>query len=355
MDLPIPFSNLGSVISSLIPAEKLGHFLRINCMQIIRFAQTYIQHEPSVTLQLDWILRQHEAENTDAPNKLKAAIERVQQVLREIWTSFDIPTARLGLIALLEAIAFALVQLVSQVANVQGDFYGNLTLAIWLFRSGFFLLQLSLFLAGSGDGLIVPLLNMSLLLSLGYHVIVLGVQMLSLRLQWKAVIPFIVAIGHSLSFLSNSFIVYEPSVIRFILQTIIFASIWVLFKKIKLVFILTHHFMWVLPTLSRPTCYPFLILETYFRNPRKAFFQTVWKNHRFALFSVISVAAAVRFGAFFERCREEQVDCVQTLLVSTLSSLPLDSSKFFRIAFGIAALAGLNYLLLKQNRKIFKI
>lgn len=154
-------------------------------------------------------------------------------MLREIWTSFNLEIAGLGLIALFEAIFFSLVQLVSLAAPVQGDFYGSLSVAVWLFRSGFFLLQLSLFLAGNGDGLLIPLLHFSLLLSIGYHAVVLCIQLLSLQFQWKPLIPFIIAAAHSFSFLSNSFIVYEPSVVRFCLQTVMICSLLMFLKKMK--------------------------------------------------------------------------------------------------------------------------
>uniref|UniRef100_A0AC35G7X6 GPI ethanolamine phosphate transferase 3 n=1 Tax=Panagrolaimus sp. PS1159 TaxID=55785 RepID=A0AC35G7X6_9BILA len=323
LDIPIPFSNLGSIISSLIPADRLTHFLKINCMQIIRFAQTYIQHEPSVTAQLDWVLREFDTDSShkDDSQQSKYSIHRIQQVLREIWTSFDIEIARIGLIALFEATFFTLVHVIAQVSNVQGDFYGNLSPAIWLFRSGVFLLQLSLFIAGKNgeNDLIIPLLNVSLILSLGYHLIVFIVQLLSLRIQWKAIIPFIIAFGHSATFLSNSFIVYEPSVIRFCLQTIIFTAFWEFLKKNK--------------------------------NTRKPFSQIFW-NNKFMIFSFTSVTVAIRFGAFFERCREEQINCVQSVFVSTLSSLPLDSAKVLRILFGISSLIALNFWL-RQKTLLF--
>uniref|UniRef100_A0A914D243 GPI ethanolamine phosphate transferase 3 n=1 Tax=Acrobeloides nanus TaxID=290746 RepID=A0A914D243_9BILA len=47
LDIPIPFSNLGKLIPSLFSPNQLTQAMRINCMQIIRFVQTYINQEPS--------------------------------------------------------------------------------------------------------------------------------------------------------------------------------------------------------------------------------------------------------------------------------------------------------------------
>ena len=47
LDIPIPFSNLGKLIPSLFSPNQLTQAMQINCMQIIRFVQTYINQEPS--------------------------------------------------------------------------------------------------------------------------------------------------------------------------------------------------------------------------------------------------------------------------------------------------------------------
>lgn len=84
------------------------------------------------------------------------------------------------------------------------------------------------------------------------------------------------------------------------------------------------------------------------RYSRKTFFQTVW-SQRIVVFYFIAAMAAIRFGGIFERCREEQVNCVQTFMVSTLSSLALDSTKIFRILTGIGSLIILNYWLRRKT------
>lgn len=48
LDIPIPFSNLGLVIKSLIPHERYFNALKLNSIQIMRYAQQYNVFEPNI-------------------------------------------------------------------------------------------------------------------------------------------------------------------------------------------------------------------------------------------------------------------------------------------------------------------
>lgn len=43
LGVPIPFSNLGSVIESLFDADIVGEALRLNAVQVLRYAQDYVR------------------------------------------------------------------------------------------------------------------------------------------------------------------------------------------------------------------------------------------------------------------------------------------------------------------------
>lgn len=48
MDIPIPFSNLGLIIEDLIPKDRLNNALKLNVIQMMRYAQQYNVFEPNI-------------------------------------------------------------------------------------------------------------------------------------------------------------------------------------------------------------------------------------------------------------------------------------------------------------------
>uniref|UniRef100_A0A7E4UNJ5 GPI ethanolamine phosphate transferase 3 n=1 Tax=Panagrellus redivivus TaxID=6233 RepID=A0A7E4UNJ5_PANRE len=312
LDVPIPFSSLGTVITSLIPSDKLTHALKLVCMQIVRFAQVYTQREPALVTELSWVFREFEARAEADPTASANTIKTVQNVLRTAWTNFDLDVARLGLFAVLEGLLFAAVQLTAILNHVKGHFFGQINFAVWLFRTGVFFLEAALLATPRNpDSLILGLLNVCLIGSILYHAIVVVVQLLSVSIAWWKAIPFGFVVLHALSFTSNSFIVYESSVVRFLLTTVLVVGFG---RKV-------------------------LELRTTRKAPSKT---------SIALF--IGALLAIRFGTVFERCREERLQCESTLFSAVLGSLETPATKLLRVSIGFAVLICLNQFLVSDSK-----
>ncbi|PAV62515.1 hypothetical protein WR25_00145 [Diploscapter pachys] len=213
LGLPIPFSNLGTVIESLFPNGLRNDAIALNYEQIKRFAETYASAYSFTEL--------HSYLPFEAAGKEEQlrAMSRIQSALRSAWTRFDETFMRLGLLSLIEALLF-----------LSTNF--AVTFAACAFRSGIILLQLAVLFGGTENNLAVPMILMIATLSSCFSLLQLLPTVIrssrtspQQRLCSTANLALLFVFLHAVGLLSNSFIVYEGVVVRFALQSI-FICMW---------------------------------------------------------------------------------------------------------------------------------
>ncbi|KAJ1349829.1 hypothetical protein KIN20_005482 [Parelaphostrongylus tenuis] len=283
LGLPIPFSNLGIVISSLFPKNLINQAVALNYEQMRRFANTYATANPS--FDFSEIL----AHDSVVPMEQLSAMRRLQASLRAAWTQFDISLMRLGLLCFMEALLFTLSS-------------RRLTLIHYVMRSGCLLLQLSLILSGSSENLAAPLLLCVLPLSAIHSVISILSHMLSLRRIscFSTLYAYICVSIHSVAFLSNSYVVYEGHVVRYLTQSVLIVS--------GVEKVLSNELVRKSSVAFVFSCFCSLS------------FDQSWD------LSLLCVALLlIRSESFFHRCREEEVNCQQSIALELLTSLSPDA------------------------------
>jgi hypothetical protein len=95
----------------------------------------------------------------------------------------------------------------------------SLGVGVWMFRTGLLLLQTSLLIGGTSDAVLISMLDLTLSASIFYHLIQLIFHVITVQFQISLIWPFLFTLVQGLSYTSNSFIIYESDVIRFLLQT----------------------------------------------------------------------------------------------------------------------------------------
>ncbi len=123
----------------------------------------------------------------------------------------------------------------------------------------------------------------------------LGVDLLNWKgslPRFNALFPILLVFLHSASFLSNSYVVYEDAVLRYLSQA---CFVWLLFNRSKEL----RKKNWVRFNVNR-------LLQTY----------VGWKPFGYCLLAL----CFIRTGSIYNRCREEQTDCRASLF-----SLPFES------------------------------
>ncbi|KAK0425461.1 hypothetical protein QR680_009215 [Steinernema hermaphroditum] len=299
LDFPIPFSNVGRLIEEFFPASALVKASKANCWQMIRFVQSYVEKQPHLKPHVDWILRDFENGQENDVEKNSVVMRRLQEVLREAWTSFDMALMRVGLISFVDFLIFHLYLLANR--------SNSITIASFAVRSGVMLLELAVTL-GNEAQFIVNALDMILVSStIFYFVLLLFSRMPVITQRVLAAAVFFVF--YCASMVSNSFVVYESNVLRFIIQSIFAFCIYecVVFARQK----------------ARKNL-----------NSLSDFAQAVTSDIKWILLCVV----ATRVFSAFERCREEQVDCEATFFTGSLSAVSDEYEKRIRFLIGVFCL-----------------
>lgn len=142
----------------------------------------------------------------------------MQQLLRSNFNKFDLYLAFIGLLSLVEAFIYNIHILTTQ--NNLDNF------SQWVFRSALSFLQLSLFF-GSENSDIFIFLIFTLFASIFYYLFTFWVQIFisrNLSISKRNLTKILLAIFHSATYFSNSFIIYESMVLRFLSQ---FLLLWI--------------------------------------------------------------------------------------------------------------------------------
>ncbi|GMT28146.1 hypothetical protein PFISCL1PPCAC_19443 [Pristionchus fissidentatus] len=269
LDLPIPFSSLGSPIENLFEDEKRRRMaVRLTAMQVDRFTSTYQRVTGGG---LGFTLPE------EVPSSLsdqRDLLYKLQSSLRSQWTKFSIPLMRIALLVMADAI---------------GALFSPPTIPSLILRQSYLFLLLSLHLSPSPESspalsLLLISTPLSLIYSL-FHIIYRITSTVTLSLP-SLLPPFLLLLSFLLPF-SNSFIISEPSILLFFISSLLLYSFYLSFS-----------------TSSSRT----LSLSSLSHLP-------------LLLFSLL----LLRLHPLFHRCREEERDCLQYPSPLPFSSLPFDT------------------------------
>ncbi|CAG9538977.1 unnamed protein product [Cercopithifilaria johnstoni] len=294
LDSPIPYSNIGILIDCTILPEHRALAISSNAEQMMRYGRTIVAE--TQLPELDSLIRSFE-NNGNVENSIDY-MRRLQELLRASWTEFNSNLMRIGFLSLIDTIL-----------SVYDSLYtGNILFASLVFRSGLFFIQTSVFLIGD-DEHYIAILDFLLSFSLIIRLVQTARTLFSFTSTIWEIAVFCIAVTHALSFLSNSYIVFESSVIRFLTQTLVAIAFWQSFSNRK------HS--------NRHQPRSFLaILGNRFSWQRSLIF--------------ITVILLLRLGIFFEKCREEQGDaCEDTIFSQSFSHIPHSPVKVMRFMIGI--------------------
>lgn len=308
MGLPIPFSNLGTVIREMFTRDLWEMAVGMNYEQVKRFAETY------ATQNNFGELHTHTARDSNTMEDQIDTMSRIQTLLRVAWTQFDDSYIDAGLFSLVEAVMF----LITNDAISAGWIIG---------RTGCALLQAALLIdktdsGGNARTLLLITLAISVLSS------IISLAHKALRISFNSlvsarVIGPIFVIIHSICLFSNSFVVYEAKIIRYLLQGLIFI---VFIERLR-------------------TC----------QKPRKPYrLSSIWKfgnqEQNFLIFGAIMLI--LRSETMFHKCREEEIGCELYYSAKQAGSLSRDA-QVVRLLLALVSLAAANFAVFKifgQNK-----
>ncbi|KHJ96680.1 hypothetical protein OESDEN_03352 [Oesophagostomum dentatum] len=232
-------------------------------------------------------------------------MHRLQDSLRAAWTQFDLSLMRLGILSFVEALFFALSSRPMSAAQT-------------VVRSGCLLLQLSVIFGGCNGNPAVPLLLAVLPLSTLLSLISMVSGLLTRRLMsYPMLFAYLCVFLHSVSYLSNSYVVYEAHVVRFLVQSIL--VVCAVAKAVS--------------TNADRKAAAHAVLS-----PIQAIMSTfnTW-DVGILLVSLL----LLRSEPIFHRCREEEVNCQQYLPLELVTSLSSDAI-FWRFVLATAVMYTLN-------------
>lgn len=157
------------------------------------------------------IFRKYENLN-DEKDAIRDTIMTTQKLLRSNFNKFDLNLAFIGLLCFVEIFIY----------NIYILMHEN-TFAEWIFRTALTFLQLSLFFNSKNSDIFI-LLFFTQIVYIFCYLLSFIVRIISTKnfpISIANLLKILLAIFHSASYFSNSFIIYESSVVRFILQLLL--------------------------------------------------------------------------------------------------------------------------------------
>lgn len=342
LGIPVPYSNLGTVISDLFGYDPLRlnsslnrmHYklsaLQLNAQQVQLFLRAYANQSNDLPqlklskLDEDFILAERQLKelfremvsSKNVSDQALAAVAKkyidylgaVCSLCRSIWSKFDLDTMTVGIVVLICAFLFnitmatcetncaqlstvlfiaASITGLSGVANLLQLLPSGLTLLFTIFSIAFFL--------------------MAIFVMIGKHIFSCLSPCVS-RFQFLDTFSILLCCMHSVSLLSNSFTVYEDRSTLFIVQSLLVA---ILLAQISVI------------SYPRPS----VIDHTSKRRLPKEF---SWTSVHIMLL-VAALAGCIRFSTLFRSCREEQADCEISWFAQPVSAI-LTEYEHFRLA-----------------------
>ncbi|XP_074650116.1 GPI ethanolamine phosphate transferase 3, catalytic subunit-like [Tubulanus polymorphus] len=387
MGIPIPFSNLGSVIPELFthcpwwqtesnPLRRVYHSIKathINAHQVKNYLDAYMQAASDFPArkyaELSKLFTKTESDLQNTLTKLvsvgdnaelRAVLERIRgnhkRFLSEtkttcqgIWAKFDLSAIVLGIFVICIAIAYGAVmsRLTLEEIGDRGLLYWACTVACLAYTLIFYTLRENrvLAIAFAAIGACVGIFALVI-----YKVISQGGRVpptkkskssikdtmkswsSSLLENYNSVIASVCFIGYCVTMSSNSFVVNEDVALQYLLQTLIWCLFWANLHSLK-----------VENKAGR---------EMSQRKPIKSFRFEIGRVITSVEFRLLTVAIAfsilLRLSLVFRACREEQWTCEPTNFLQALSSIPPDASiRNWRYFLSVACLASAPFFFVK--------
>ena len=342
LGIPVPFSNLGTAIIDLFDYDPLRSnsslnrmfhklsALQLNAQQVHRFLHEYSKQSSDLSqLELskltdDFYLAESRLQellsetfpsrnmSIEALSALEAKyvdyLGRVRGLCRSIWSKFDLLTMAVGGVVIVCAFLFNIALVVCEtnslplstgtyVAGSAVSLSGMLNL-LQLLQSGFLLL-VTVFA--------VALFLLMVFLSIGKSVFTV-LPSSNRCFRFVEMFSVLVCASHSMSLLSNSFVVYEDHSTLFLVQSVLLAVL------------LEQSFVILRRRLSTSD------LGAKHRVPQEFPLASV---HIVLLVSAL--VGCTRLSAVFHSCREEQIDCEISWFAQPLSAI-LMKFEHFRLA-----------------------
>ncbi|EFP02887.1 hypothetical protein CRE_28124 [Caenorhabditis remanei] len=170
MGLPIPFSNLGTVITGMFKRDLQEIAVGMNYEQVKRFAETYATQKNFGELHF------HTARDSNTMEDQIDTMSRIQTLLRVAWTQFDDSYINVGLFSLVESVMFLMTN-------------EAMSLEWIIYRTGCALLQAALLTDKTdSDGSARTLLLMTLAVSCLSSIISLAHKALQIRFSFDALV-----------------------------------------------------------------------------------------------------------------------------------------------------------------------
>jgi len=342
LGIPVPFSNLGTVIvdlfdydplhsnSSLIRLQHKLSALQLNAQQVQRFLREYSKQSndlPQSELnKLDedfnfaesWLekLFSEISSNKHVSDLALAALaeryidylDRVRGLCRSVWSKFDLVTMAVGGVVIICAFLFNVVSAVCETKSTQLSAVTFVAVSVvglsgvanllQLLHPGFILL-FTIFTVASFLIMIFVFVGKYIVTWLSYS---------NCHFQFVEIFSILMCCTHSVYLLSNSFVVYEDRSTLFLVQSLLFALLVTQTSAV-------HHRR--LSTVD---------LGAKRRTPK----EFPWSSVHVALL-VVALAGCVRLSSVFRSCREEQVDCEVSWFAQPLTAI-LMKFEHFRLA-----------------------
>jgi len=354
LGVPIPFSNLGLVITDLFnlsmpvmnssidcqftSARLLVEASRLNAHQVKHYTQEYVivsDELPQVELvRLDTLLSQADSEyrqiviskntfDNDIDKEKESArlkelhslyadyVIGVRSLCRSVWSKFDLIAMGLGGAVTICGFLLNIAMMMAHSISVKTVY------AVTAYVAGVSFI-VTAYLCDAfpwfGDqhahailifGCFILVLPFIMIIAVKRHLTFSAPS----RLELFALVTYTL---HAVSLLSNSFVVYEDQVVSFIMLSILlvqFASV-------------------VQASVSETTT------RRASRNIRFS-----WPNVASIVAITAVFATCLRLSAVFRSCREEQIDCELSLFAQPLSAVIADYSQFKLIRFSLSVIS----------------
>ncbi|VDP10345.1 unnamed protein product, partial [Soboliphyme baturini] len=322
LGVPIPFSNLGSVIPELFMDDEYAlRASRINIYQVIRYTETYLSnfHDALLSERFASLLNIFYSLDSEelTVDKCLDIVGKVGQIFANCWAKFHLGWMMLGILAVGETFLWSLVSIFGDADRWRSD------RTIFL-KSSIFGLFLWAVLAQNES--IPPIIGIVLCMEVALHLhtllhVALNADTLPSCVELLTCFVFS---AHCLSAFSNSYVVNEDAVSQFFCQTLF------------LLFTMNHY--------AKMT--KFRTLHHTRRHKRHGMLYSNGSLRRCLQPSAIYFAAVVlvRSGTLFKRCREEQLLCSASFFSQPFASLFDQSEKAQRVVTALFSLSCLFFI-----------
>ncbi|OUC46084.1 hypothetical protein D917_01681 [Trichinella nativa] len=309
LDIPVPFSNLGALIPELFPdTEDRTQAARVNVYQVIRYTETYLRnfHDSVLTERFSSLLKifnNLEADELTVEKSLDI-IHKVNSIFLDSWAKFHLGWMTLGIVTILETIVSSLVMVRFPDRAESGR--------LLFLKSLHFALFFWAVLARNES--IPPVIGITLSIELTMHLHCLVGKLFTAvdnirTMDW---ISLFFMFLHAISVFSNSYIVNEDAVVRYIVQA--------------------FFIMFFISTVRKYLAKQCGLHRFHCKTRKLTLFEWSKKNDYLNLTAFVTAGMVIiRCGVWYRRCREELVKCTMSLFLLPFGSLLDRNDKIIRM------------------------